>query len=61
MAPLKINVFEPFKDVDFQRSYIAFSETSKFKKLGHPVQFPITINTFYQISTTHYPKNIKGS
>jgi len=37
MAPLEINVFEPFKGVDFQRSYITFSETSKLKKLGHPV------------------------
>jgi len=37
MAPLKISIFEPFKNVDFRRSYITFSETSKLKKLGHQV------------------------
>jgi len=32
-------VFEPSKKIDFQRSYITFSETSKLKNLGHQVQY----------------------
>jgi len=27
ITPLKISIFEPFKDIDFQRSYITFSDT----------------------------------
>jgi len=55
LAPLKVNVFEPFKGVDFQRSHITFSETSKLKKLGHPVWAERPLGLFWRLPPAPVP------